>query len=198
MMIATRKRGTKGDLMRRSRWLVSAAVMGVVVVASAGRAAAHVDTTDGCKGSGTFRQSGLAVDAADIGDQVVTIPRSDTVDWQGSVTAPPVAYSGSISVDLPPPFGALRIDSWKGNSQSTGNAGSKKYNLPKLVPAGVEFKVEGSHTDENGFCTGYVNLKIDGGPFDSPLAPVSLVATVASGAGLFGVIRPLFKKVVAS
>ena len=104
----------------------------------------------------------------------------------------------ALSVDLPPPFGALRIDSWKGNSQSTGNAGSKKYNFPKLVPAGVEFKVEGSHTDENGFCTGYVNLKIDGGPFDSPLAPVSLVATVASGAGLFGVIRPLLKKVVAA
>jgi hypothetical protein len=102
------------------------------------------------------------------------------------------------SFAMPPPFGAVRIDSWKGNSQATENGGAKKYNLPKLVPAGVEFKVEGSHTDENGFCTGYVNLKIDGGPFDSPLTPVSLVATLASGAGLFGVIRPLFKKVVAA
>jgi hypothetical protein len=184
--------------MSRARWLAPAAVMGVVLVTAAGKAAAHVDTTDGCKGSGTFRQSGLAVDAAEIGDKVVVIPRSDTVDWQGSVTAPPGAYSGNVSVDLPPPFGALSIDSWKGNSQATGNAGSKTYNLPKLVPAGVEFKLEGSHTDENGFCTGYVNLKIDGGPFDSPLTPVSLVATLASGAGLFGVIRPLFKKVVAA
>jgi len=161
----------------------------------AGKAAAHLDSTNGCKGSGTFREDGLFVDAETVGDDVVTIPRSDTVDWEGSVAAPPGDYSGNIAVDLPPPFGKLEIDSWSGTSDNTGNAGSREYDLPSLVPAGVEFKVIGSHTDQNGVCNGYVRMQIDGGPFDSPLTPISLVGTAGAGAGLAGVLRPLFRKV---
>ena len=89
----------------------------------------------------------MAVDAEEIGDKVVTIPRSDTVDWNGSVDAPPGAYSGSISVDLPPPFSEWKIDSWNGNSQTTANSGAKHYNLPSAVPAGVEFRVIGAHVE---------------------------------------------------
>ncbi|MGZ4671080.1 MAG: hypothetical protein ACXV5U_02030 [Ilumatobacteraceae bacterium] len=180
--------------MSRARWLALGAVMGVVLIASAGKATATVNSSNGCQGSGVFRSTGLAVDAEAIGDKLVTIPRSDTVDWKGSVDAAPGAYSGSISVDLPPPFSELRIDSWRGNSQTTANSGAKKYNLPSAVPAGVEFRVIGAHVDQNGFCNGYVNLQIDGGPFDSPVTPVSLVATAASGAGLFFVIRPLLRR----
>ncbi|MGZ4740189.1 MAG: hypothetical protein ACXVLM_13355 [Ilumatobacteraceae bacterium] len=180
--------------MSRARWLALGAVMGVVLIASAGKATATVNSSNGCQGSGVFRSTGLAVDAEAIGDKLVTIPRSDTVDWKGSVDAAPGAYSGSISVDLPPPFSELRLDSWRGNSQTTANSGAKKYNLPSAVPAGVEFRVIGAHVDQNGFCNGYVNLQIDGGPFDSPVTPVSLVATAASGAGLFFVIRPLLRR----
>jgi hypothetical protein len=180
--------------MSRALWLAPAAVMGLVIVASAGKAAAHVESDNGCQGSGTFREKGLAVDAEAIGDEVVTIPRSDTVDWDGSVAAPPGAYSGRIAVDLPPPFSELVVDTWKGTSENTSNSGARKYNFPKLVPAGVEFQVVGYHTDQNGYCNGYVNLQIDGGPFDSPVTPISLVATVATGAGLFGTLRPLFRR----
>ncbi|HEX2782811.1 MAG TPA: hypothetical protein VHN36_04445 [Ilumatobacteraceae bacterium] len=180
--------------MGRALWLAPAVVAGVVLVASAGKAAAHVETDNGCKGSGTFREKGLFVDAEQIGDQVVTIPRSDTVDWDGSVTAPPGGYSGNIAVDLPPPFSEWVVDTWSGTSQKTSNSGARKYDLPSLVPAGVEFQLRGYHNDDNGFCNGYVNLQLDGGPFDSPATPVSLVATVATGAGLFGTIRPLFRR----
>ncbi len=181
--------------MSRALWLASAAMTGVVLIASAGKAAAQLETTNGCSASGTFQDGGLSVDAAEVGDRVVTIPRSDTVDWQGSVEAPPGDYGGSIAVDLPPPFGEVQIDSWSGSSATTSNSGSRDYDLPKLVPAGVEFKVIGSHADENGVCDGYVNLQIDGGPFDSLLTPISLVATVATAAGLFGTLRPLFRSV---
>lgn len=180
--------------MGRARMLAPAAVLGLVVIAFAGgKAAAHVDTTNGCTATGTFREGGQVVDAESVGDDVVEIPRSDTVDWTGSVAAPPGAYSGSISVDLPPPFGEVAIDSWGGTSQNPSNSGAKEYDLPSLVPAGVEFQVVGSHDDENGSCSGFVNLEIEGGPFDSLLAPVSLVGTAASGAGLFALIRSMFK-----
>lgn len=181
--------------MGRARWLAPAAVMGFVVVASAGNATAHVESTNGCHGSGTFRDEGLFVDAEAVGDDVVTIPRSDTVDWEGSVDAPPGEYSGSISIDLPPPLSGWEIDSWSGNSDNPGTSGSRDYDLPSWVPAGVEFQVVGFHDDANGSCDGYVNLEIDGGPFDSPVAPISLAATVISGAALLGTLRPLFRKV---
>ena len=181
--------------MRKALWVAPATIVGLMIVASAGRAAADITTTDGCTGSGTFRASGLSVDAGTIGKTVVVIPRSDTVDWKASVAAPPGVYSGSISIDLPPPFGEVQIDSWNGNSQTTSNAGAKSYNFPSLIPSDVEFQVRGSHTDENGYCTGFVNLKLAGGPFKSLLTPISLVATVVTGAGLLGTIRPLFRKV---
>ena len=186
--------------MNRARLLALGAVMGVVLVASAGKAAAHIDpiNPNGCNGSGTWRSGTVPpVDAQQIGDQLVKIPRSDTVDWKGSVKKPPGGYSGEVSIDLPWPFRGWQIDSWKGNSKNPGTSGAKKYNLPSWVPAGAEFKVTGSHTDENGTCSGYVKLEIDGGPFDSPAAPISLVATVATGAGLFGTIRPLFRRATA-
>jgi hypothetical protein len=179
--------------MKWARWVTPVAAVGIVVVASGGKAAAHLESTNGCQGSGIFRESGLNVDAEAIGDEVVVVPISDTVDWQGSVAAPPGVYSGTIAVDLPPPFGEVQIDSWDGESDSTENAGAKDYDFPSLVPAGVEFRVVGSHTDENGSCSGYVNLEIDGGPFDSALTPISLVGTVVAGAGLVFTARPLFK-----
>jgi hypothetical protein len=182
--------------MSRALWLAPAAAIGVVLVASAGNASAHLETTNGCSGSGTFRDAGLSVDAEAIGDDVVTIPRGDTVDWEASVAASPGDYSGSIAVDLPPPFSELEIDSWSGTSASTSNSGARDYDFGSFVPAGVEFRVVGSHSDQNGVCDGYVNLQIKGGPFDSPVAPISLAATVVTGAGLFGTIRPLFRKVI--
>lgn len=181
--------------MKLARWVVPAAMTGLVLLVSTGKAAAHLETDNGCKGSGTFRDGGFAVDAETVGDDLVTIRRSDTVDWQGSVTAPPGAYSGTIGLDLPPPFGEIQVDSWDGDSQTTENAGARDYDLPSLVPAGVEFRVVGSHTDENGSCSGYVNLQIKGGPFDSPLVYVSLAGTVIAGAGVVMLLRPMFRGV---
>lgn len=175
------------------RWMAPVAMTAFVIVASAGKAGAQLDGDDGCHGSGTFVNDGLEVDAEGIKDQLVEIPRSDVVDWQGSVNAPPGKYSGSIGVDLPPPFGEVEIDSWSGNSQNTGNSGSRDYDFPSIVPAGVEFQVVGGHTDENGSCDGFVNVEIKGGPFDGPLAPASLVATAGVGVGLFFTARSLFK-----
>jgi hypothetical protein len=172
----------------------AAALTGLGLFAMSGRASAHLDSTNGCQASGTFRETGQTVDAEAIGDEVVTIHRSDSVDWQGSVAAPPGAYSGTISIDMPPPFGDAEIDSWDGESDNASNAGVKDYDLTSWVPADVEFKVVGSHSDENGSCTGYVNLKVDGGPFDSPVAPISLAGTVLTGAGLAATLRPLFRR----
>ena len=181
--------------MNAIRWSVAGLFFGLLVAGGAPRAAAELESTNGCQGSGSFRDGGFVVDAATVGGDLVTVPRSDTVDWQGSVAAPPGEYSGSISVELPKPFGTLEIDSWSGNSQTMANAGAHEYDLPSIVPAGVEFTLVGEHVDQNGTCSGWVRMEVDGGPFDSPLTAVSLVGTAATGAGLLAMARPLLRPV---
>src|SRR3954462_2332766 len=92
-----------------------------VGVTPAAAAPSHVD--GGCTGSGTFEKGKFTATAAEEG--VVTIPEEDKVAWQGALPGPTgdVAYSGEIKVELPPPFGSLKIDSWSGTSDSTGNQG---------------------------------------------------------------------------
>lgn len=181
--------------MKVVRW---AAAMGAGVLLSAGSASlagAEISGTNGCQASGTWREAGLTVDAA-TATGVITIPRSDTVDWQASVAAPPGAYNGSVWIELPPPFDRIEVDSWSGDSQTTANSGSHEYDLPSVVPAGVEIVVAGEHTDANGSCSGSVTVQLDGGPFSSPLTAVSLFGTAVAGVGMAALLRPLFRKVV--
>lgn len=181
--------------MNGIRMCAAGALFGLLVAGGAPTVTAELDGPNGCQASGAFLDGGFTVDAATIGDDLVTVLRSDTVAWQGSVAAPPGEHSGSISVELPPPFGDVEIDSWSGDSQSTSNEGVREYDLPSLVPAGVEFEVVGSHTDQNGTCSGYVRMEVEGGAFDSPLTAISLVGTVATGAGLAAMLRPLLRPV---
>jgi hypothetical protein len=176
------------------RWLVAGAGGALLVLGSASLAGAEISGTNGCEATGTWREGGFTVDAA-TATGVITIPRSDTVDWEASVAAPPGPYSGSIWVELPPPFGQTEIDSWSGDSQTTSNSGTEEYDLPALVPAGVEIIVGGEHTDQNGTCTGSVTVEIDGGPFSSPVTAISLAGTAATGAGLAAMLRPMFRRV---
>jgi hypothetical protein len=180
--------------MRIVRWSLAATAFGLLLVGSAPRVSAGIEGSNGCRATGTWRGAGLTVDAA-TADGVIVIPRSDTVDWQGSVAAPPGTYHGSVWVELPPPFGHVVVGSWKGDSQTTSNSGAHEYDLPSLVPAGVEFTVAGEHIDQNGTCSGSVTVEVDGGAFDSPLTAVSLVGTAATGAGLAALLRPLFRRV---
>jgi hypothetical protein len=182
--------------MASRRWIGAGVLLGAVCVIGSARLASAGIEKGTCTGSGSFQQGGLTIDATTAGDQLFTVPRSDSVAWTGSVAGPPGTYSGSISVDLPPPFGTVTIDSWKGDSQTTSNSGIEKYDLPKLVPAGVEFRVVGNHTDANGVCSGYVRLQIDGGPFDSPITPISLAMTAITGGGFAAALWPLFRRVV--
>jgi hypothetical protein len=180
--------------MNALRWIVVGVGGGLFVLGSATLVDAEISGGNGCQATGTWQAAGITVDAATV-DGVVTIPRSDTVDWQGSVAAPPGAYSGSVWVELPPPLGEVEIDAWSGDSQTTSNSGSHEYDLPSVVPGGVEIVVAGEHGDDNGTCTGSVAVQIEGGPFGSPLTAVSLLGTAATGAGMAAALRPLFRKV---
>ena len=164
---------------------------------------AHASLSGPCEATGTFQtgtksDGSFTVNAKSLGSATVVIPREDTVNWTGAVDVPAQSrsYSGSITVKLPPGFGSVTIDSWNSTSDNVANDGVEEYQLPSLVPAGVTFVVSGQHQEPGATCAGTVHVKIEGGAFDSPLAPVSLVLTGLSGAGFVAVIRPMFRRIV--
>jgi hypothetical protein len=184
--------------MRNAAWVATLFIGGAISLQAASPAAA--DVTGSCNGTASFLEGTdddgpFTIDAATVGDETIVVPRSDTVSWTGSVAGPPGEYSGSVSIDFPPLFPDITIDSWSGDSETTSNEGIEEYDLPGVLPAGVTFTVNGEHVDDNGTCTGFVNVELEGGPFDSPVAPVSLVLTGLSGVGLAAAARPLFRRV---
>lgn len=184
------------------RFRLAAALLLAAIGLVATAAPTGADLEGDCEASGAFAagtKSGgpFTVDARSVGTETVVVPRSDSVSWTGSVPSSPGAYSGSIGVDLPPPFGQVTIDSWEGTTDATENSGVEEYDLPDLVPAGVTFRVSGEHVDQARECSGFVNVEVEGGAFDSPVGPIVLLLTVGAGAGFFLAIRPLFQRVSA-
>ncbi|CAB4888187.1 unannotated protein [freshwater metagenome] len=182
------------------RWVGAGLFLGAATLLAPVRPAA-ADLTGACTASGTFvagTKSGgsFTVDAGKVGSSTVVIPREDTVNWTGSVDVPATSrpYSGSVQVKLPPPFGEFTIDSWDGASERVTNSGAHDYALPTLVPAGVTFTVTGSHTEPTTTCDGTVKVKIEGGLFDSPVAPISFALTAITGVGFIAMMRPLFRR----
>lgn len=179
--------------MRALRWGRACLAVALLLLVGAPVVHAEIDGTNACEAAGTWREGGFSVDAAAT-TGVVVIPRSDMVEWTGSVPLAPGQYRGSIWVELPPPFGSVEIDTWEGDSQSTSNNGTHEYDLPALVPAGIEFVVSGQHVDENGRCDGSVTVEIDGGRLGAPLAAISLAGTAITAAAMAALLRPMFRK----
>lgn len=175
--------------MRFLRIATAGAAAALGVLAPVGVVHAGDGVTGPCTAQGTFVGTGVSVDNGTTG--TVTVLRSDTVDWSASVDGPPGVYSGSIWLELPWPFPSAEIDSWSGDSQTTSNAGSKTYDLPGFLPAGVQFDVAGEHVDANGTCSGSITLEIEGGPFGSPLTWASLGVSGASLLVFLWLLKPL-------
>ena len=167
---------------------VAFALAGTFMLVGATPAGAVMDQGE-CTGSGTFEKGGFTVTQAETG--VIEVPEKDSVTWKGDLPAKPAApeaYSGKIEVALPPPFAPIKIDSWSGTSDSQGNNGVKKYDIPGFVPKNVELEVQGQHTGSTT-CKGHVKIKIKGSSV-GPVSVASLAATAATGLGLVLAGRP--------
>ncbi len=184
--------------MRASRLFFVVGLVGAIaLVSDAAPASAQLEGP--CTATGQWEKTDLFVDAEAVGNEVVEIPRKDKVDWTGSIAAAPGDGGGSIWLELPPPFGTLEIDSWTTTGTNNSNFGTNDYDLPKFVPANVEFTVAGEHTDTvNGTCSGSVTIKIKGGITDSPVFYAAAVATIAFGALLGFSLVPVFQAIIKS
>jgi hypothetical protein len=127
------------------------------------------------RGTGAWRDGGFTVVSSDADPgEVIEIPRADQVAWTGQVVGPQPGRerptAGSILLQLPAPLGRITVNRWDGNGVNVEASGTESYDLPALVPAGVVFTLHGEHREGGQvFCTGTAQLRIAGGPFDSPL-----------------------------
>lgn len=165
--------------------LVAAGVMWTPTMASA-----EIDSGD-CTGSlefmtGTSANGPFTLDADRARDDVVVVPRSDTVRWSASTPATSGTYSGSLKLALPFPFGSVQIESWSGEVQSNSNSGTEDYELPSIVPSGVAVELSATHTDEAGTCAGSQVLEVEGGPW-STATVISLVVTLVLAGAMLAV-----------
>lgn len=160
---------------------------GALLVTAQPAAAELAEPAGACEATGTWRDGGFTVTstAADPAD-VIEVPRADQVAWSGRVTGPqpgdPRPIAGAIELQLPAPLGRATIDSWDGTGVNVESSGTRAYDLPGLVPAGVVFTLRAEHREGDAvFCSGTAKLRIAGGPFDSPLIWVGLAGTAMFG-----------------
>lgn len=173
------------------RWWWLAVIVPLGVFALPGAASAGLSSGE-CTGSlrflgGTESGGPFTVDITEPLDDVLVIPRSDTVQWTGSTPATGGPYAGSVTVNLPFPLGSVEIESWSGTLRTNSGSGTETYDLPAIVPGGVEFDVSVVHTDAAGTCAGSVRMKIEGGAFGGVVTPIALVATVLLAVGAVGI-----------
>ena len=150
------------------------------------------DATGPCMANAQL-SNGVTVDPYDpsLEGVVYEIPTSGTAEYQGSVqgASPPRPISGKVSVAGPPGFGDITIDDrwiWSDDDATgTSDAGQVSWDLPSVLPRGVELEVNGEH-QENGVvtCEGTIKVKLEGGFFDSPMGFVAVGGTVFSLLGL--------------
>jgi hypothetical protein len=164
------------------------ALAGAYLLAAAPPAAAELaDPPGACVGTGAWRDGGFTVVSSDADPgEVIEIPRADQVAWTGQVVGPQPGRerptAGSILLQLPAPLGRITVNRWDGNGVNVEASGTESYDLPALVPAGVVFTLHGEHREGGQvFCTGTAQLRIAGGPFDSPLIWVALAGTALFG-----------------
>lgn len=143
-----------------------------------------------CEAQATFTSDGDVYEA-DARAAEVTIPKSGTADWSGSISipnpSPDMPYEGEIKLKFPPPLGEVTVRSWGGETERTANQGVDTFKAPQLTP-GIEGNASGFHEQAGFRCEGSVRVKIAGGA--GILGPVSILITFGAGATLAGAAIP--------
>lgn len=178
----------------------------IVLVGAAGAAAtvasaaAHAQAPPGggppnATGAGTCTAS-ATIDGGPTIDPYVSsgpwvIPLSGTATYQGTVVASttPRPIKGEVVIVTPPGIPDISVsDDWTWDDpEATGTdaGGSVSWDLPSFLPRGVPIRVEGYHQESGTtVCEGWIEIELEGGLWDSPLAPVSLGGAALAAVGL--------------
>lgn len=156
-------------------------------------AAGPTNATGPCTASATVT-GGFKIDPYESSG-VYEIPLAGSASYEGTVGVAETerAISGSVVIKTPPFVPNITLtDQWEWNGTAVRNKdkGMVSWDLPASLPRDVILTVEGVHNDAGVRCTGSVEIKIEGSPFDTPITPISLGGTALAAAGMAFAIRP--------
>ena len=147
------------------------------------------NATGDCKAEATL-SNGVVVNPY-VSSGVYEMPLSGSADYTGQVgdgnERDEREFNGQVVVKTPPGFPDLELtDAWTWNGSGTrqSDSGTVTWDLPDILPRGAPFTVEGFHQDEGIRCEGSVQVEVEGGLFDSPLAPAALAGTALAMSGV--------------
>ena len=174
------------NLARRSIGRLAVAATPVVVTLLAITVApAGAVVTGPCDASGAVDATAYAPRRI-RGNQVVTIPKTGTVRWQGSIVggARPSARAGAAArvadrggVGLTVAGFELSVDRWHGTTGKMATEGARAYDAGAL-PGGVVYRLHATHSRGRVKCTGEVLVKLEGGK--GVAVPIAYAGTAAA------------------
>ena len=114
------------------------------------------------------------------GNEVVTLPKSATVRWEGSMVdgARPrarVPYRGGIDVTVA--GFDVAVDRWRGTTAKAAVEGERRYDFDAL-PGDVVYRIHGSHRYGRVACTGEMLVQLEGGK--GAAVPIAYAGTAAT------------------
>jgi len=170
-------REVEDDIVRQSigRLVVVAAVV-VVTLLAIGAAPAGAAGTGPCDATGTIGTTAYVPKRVPR-RQVVTIPKSATVRWEGSVVGTPgkrVGYRGGLELTVA--GFDFSLNHWRGTTGNVAGEGLRSYDA-RALPGGVVYRLHGSHHQGRLSCRGELLVKLKGGK--GIAVPFAFVGTVA-------------------
>jgi len=118
------------------------------------------------------------------GNEVVTIPKTATIRWDGSVVAGAVpraalrtrvAYRGDVALRVA--GFDISVDRWHGATGKLATEGARPYDA-RALPGGLVYHLHGTHHRGRVTCTGTVLVKLEGGK--GVAVPIAYAGTAAT------------------
>jgi hypothetical protein len=171
-------REVKDGTVRQSigRLAVAATVVVVTLLAIAASPAGAA-VTGPCDAAGAIGAT-TYVPRRIRGNEVVTVPKSAKVRWEGSVTRPAgrrVPYRGEVAVTVA--GFDVTVDEWRGTTGKMAVAGARAYDAG-VLPGGVVYRLHGSHHQGRLSCRGEMLVQLEGGK--GVAVPIAFAGTAAT------------------
>lgn len=143
--------------------LLTLIVCSFFVAASTPALAVFSENDIGCAGSAVITDPDGKTYNIDAEDTRVTIPREGSASWEGSTAGPVHNHSGEIFLDFD--LFDVGIDSWGSPNDGDDTEAAGVANMPqelKWAPPGI-YTVAGSHSGDEGSCSGRVEIVLGEG-----------------------------------
>jgi hypothetical protein len=181
LSVSSRRGCDEGGIVGARRWALAGLAIGGFVLLTPMPAGAVVGGSLNCQGHATITAANGKTYEVDAKDNKATIPRDGEAQYTGSTSPISHNHSGSIKVDFGP-F-APEVYTWSGKNAENKPSSTGVKKMPKVlkqVPPG-EYLLKGSHSGQDGACSGHIILVIDGSPLSNPIGVGAVAGTAVFG-----------------